>query len=491
MKFIDSFLNTTTMYRLVLYGLTVMFVVSVGLAGFGFLSYGVDELFLSVGLFLVSCYATNYLFAKVLKVAVNVESVFITAFILFFIMPPLASSADVWPLALSGIAAMASKYLIAPIKRHIFNPAAFGVFFVFILNLGGATWWVASVAMLPVTLVVGLLIVRKIRRFGMLLAFLGAGVGSIVFFNYTPTTNFGDLLWEIAASWPIIFFGTVMLTEPITTPPTSQLRTIYAILVGLLFGSQFHFWRIIPTPEFVLLLGNIFSYAVGFKPKLTLTLTEKREVAKDIVEFVFSPDRKISFEAGQYLELTLPHTSDTRGNRRYFTIASAPTEEFIRFGIKMNTPPSSFKKALSTMELNTTIAAGQLAGDFTLPNDTTKKLVFLAGGIGVTPFRSMIKNLIDQREKRDVVLFYSAKSQEEVAYRDLFDHAREIVGLRTEYVVSRLVDESLIREKVPDFKDRIFYISGPEGMVNAFKSMLLKMGISRKDIVTDYFPGFA
>jgi ferredoxin-NADP reductase len=146
---------------------------------------------------------------------------------------------------------------------------------------------------------------------------------------------------------------------------------------------------------------------------------------------------------------------------------------------------------------------GTLAGDFTLPDDQTKKLVFIAGGIGVTPFRSMIKYLIDKNQKRDIVLFYSNKTQDEIAYKEIFDQAATVIGLKTIYTLS---DESKIppgwtgdkgfltadkvKQAVPDFKQRTFYLSGPHGMVTAFEKTLAEMGVPKLQIKTDYFPGF-
>lgn len=475
MDFVDKFLNSITMYKLVLYGLLVISVYGV------VLDY--TRAFSLVVLVLV-CYLTNYLFAKLFSAGVNSESAAISALILFLIMSPAANLPEMAILALSGIVAMASKFLIAPMRKHIFNPAAFGAFFIFIFNLGGATWWVGSFVMLPIVLPIGLLIVRKIRRFDLFVPFLISGFTSIFYFH--------GVLTEALISWPAIFFGTIMLTEPATTPPTKIKRVIYAVMIGLLFGSQFHVWQIIPTPEFVLLAGNIFSYIVSFKARLVLTLKEKSEIAKEIYEFMFIPDRKIIFEPGQYLEYTLPHKNpDIRGNRRYFTIASSPTEGEIRIGMKMNMPLSSFKNALSQMLPGGKISAGQLSGDFILPSDKNRKLVFIAGGIGVTPFRSMTKYLIDKNEKRDVRFFYAVKNAQEIAYRYLWIEAEAKAGVRTEYVIGKFIDEDLIKDKVKDWTERMFYISGPDAMVRSYKKMLLGMGVSRRQIVTDYFPGFA
>jgi len=117
---------------------------------------------------------------------------------------------------------------------------------------------------------------------------------------------------------------------------------------------------------------------------------------------------------------------DSRGNRRYFTIASSPTEKELRLGVKFYPNGSSFKKALASMNEADTIIASQLSGDFIMPSNKKKKLVFIAGGIGITPFRSMIKYLIDTKQKRDIVLIYSNRTKTDVIYKNIFDSAANI-----------------------------------------------------------------
>jgi ferredoxin-NADP reductase len=149
------------------------------------------------------------------------------------------------------------------------------------------------------------------------------------------------------------------------------------------------------------------------------------------------------------------------------------------------------------------VLSGSIAGDFTLPRNKDKKLVFIAGGIGVTPFRSMVKYLHDKKEMRDVVLMYSNRSEAEIAYRDVFDAAAQAgIGIKTVYTLTDAgpqswrgergyIDSAMIQRQVPDYRDRTFYISGPQSMVDTFKKTLRQMGVARWNIRTDYFPGFA
>lgn len=147
------------------------------------------------------------------------------------------------------------------------------------------------------------------------------------------------------------------------------------------------------------------------------------------------------------------------------------------------------------------VVASQLSGDFTLPRDPNKKLVFIAGGIGITPFRSMIQYLLDTGERRPITVLYSARTPEDAVYRDLLDRAQYELGIKTVYVfndasarqpgAAQTINADTIMREVPDYKERTFYISGPQGMVASFKNMLTSMGVSRTSIRTDYFPGFA
>src|SRR5947209_8310939 len=150
-----------------------------------------------------------------------------------------------------------------------------------------------------------------------------------------------------------------------------------------------------------------------------------------MMNFVFKPSHRLAFDPGQYMELTLAHQKpDSRGNRRFFTIASSPTEESLHLGVRFYSESSSFKRALYRIDSRTTIIAGQVAGDFTLPPDAGQKLVFMAGGVGITPFRSMLKYLLDEQQRRDIVLFYANRTADEIAYKDILSEAQTKLGIR-------------------------------------------------------------
>ncbi len=496
------------MYRVVLYYLLFLFVVAAGLSFFGILSYGGVSLILSALFILAICLVFNYIFAWAFDAQVNLESAYITALILFFLITPLKSLTDTTFISMAfwgSVWAMISKYIYAINKKHVFNPAALAVVMTGVTLHQTASWWVGTASMFPFVLIGGLLVVRKLLRFDFIISFLVVTVLFSVVPHYAGIDSLAKMLKNLLVVGPAFFLAFVMLTEPLTTPPKRWLRVFYGGLVGLLTVPGVHIGVFYFSPELALLVGNIFSYIVSPKEKLILSLLEKKLVANDTYDFVFKPSEPLKFEPGQYLEWTLGSSgADSRGNRRYFTISSSPTESEIRMGIKFYPDASTFKSNLLQMKSGDTLIASQLAGEFVMPKDVNKKLVFIAGGIGVTPFRSMIKYLVDKNEKRTVTMLYSNKTKGDVAYHEIFDEAEKKLGIKTVYALTDVeaipadwkgccgfVTADIIKKEVPDYKDRIFYLSGPHGMVVAFEKTIADLGVSKRNIKKDFFPGFA
>ncbi len=489
MKLIDKFLNETAMYYLVLRGLAGLALLSVVFGFFKLLPFSALQFIITFGVLVVACFFGNILISKILKAPINRESSLITALILFFVLAPVRDLRDIEITIAAGLIAMVSKYIFAINRKHIFNPAAIAVLILGFLGFGNAIWWVGSTILLPFVLVMGLLVVRKIRRFSLFFSFLIAAILVSTAFNLKNGLAPLDSIAQVFLSWPVIFFGSIMLTEPQTTPPHRKLQIVYGALVGLLFGSQFEIGPVFSSPELSLILGNVFSFIVSPHHKLFLNLKEKRELVPGTIEFSFARPNNFSFLAGQYLEWTLPHKNpDNRGTRRYFTIASSPTEEDLKLGVRMaRENGSTFKNALANLEPGAHMVATQLSGDFVLPTDQTKKLVFIAGGIGVTPFRSILKYLADKNEKRDIVLFYAVTDEKDIVYKDLFKNIKFIPVITPK---QGFITEQMIKKEVPDYKERMFYLSGPNSMVDSYKELIKKLGIPNKSIITDYFPGF-
>lgn len=503
MKYIDDFLNRITMYRLVMYYLAVLLGVAFILSFFSLLPFDPTELAFSTVVLVLVTAGANWAFAHVFEAQTNVESSYITALILALIISPVHATdhAGVGFLIFAGVWASASKYLFAIGKKHLFNPAAFAVALSAFAIGQPATWWVGgNLVLLPVILIGGFLIIRKIQRFDMTGSF--AVVALITTAVTTSSGAYGTALSQTLLHSSFFFLASVMLTEPLTAPQGKVARIIYGGVVGFLFAPNIHIGSFYLTPEIALLIGNVFAYAVSPKGRYMLKLARAEEAAKDVYDFVFVPDRPFSFAPGQYLEWTLEHANaDDRGNRRYFTIASSPTEGEVRLGVKFYPQASTFKQKLAAMKPGAEISVSHLAGTFTLPARKDKKLVFIAGGIGITPFRSMIEYLLAKGERRDISVFYSNKFAADVAYKPLLQRAETQLGIKTTYALSGeknpvpgaygALTPAIIREAVPDFRDRTFYISGPHGMVESFKKTLREMGVSPFKIKVDFFPGFA
>ncbi|HVX92830.1 MAG TPA: FAD-dependent oxidoreductase, partial [Candidatus Dojkabacteria bacterium] len=148
------------------------------------------------------------------------------------------------------------------------------------------------------------------------------------------------------------------------------------------------------------------------------------------------------------------------------------------------------------------IIGSQLSGDFVLPENQDIKCVFIAGGIGITPFRSMIKYLLDTKQKRDITLLYSDKTPKSFVYREIFDEAKKQLGFKIIYTATDVnsisdnwdgctgrITPELIKATLGNYGEHKFYISGSQSMVNGVKKMLKEIKVKEENIITDYFPG--
>lgn len=502
---VDYLLDRLTMYRLVFYYLLVLVAAATVFSWFNVLHFSPLHVVASATYIFVICWLTNKIFAWGFDVPANIESTYITALILALIITPYHVPHDLLFLTAASGLAVSSKYILAIRGRHIFNPAALAVALTALGAHQAASWWVGASVMAPLVLIGGLLVVRKLRCSGMVASFLAAAFVSTAALNLmhhaSATANLKNTLLHSS----LLFLAFVMLTEPRTSPSTARRKIIYGTLVGLLFPPQIHLGSLYSTPELALLAGNVFAYLVTTSPNLLPRFKGRQVTAPDSLDFVFAPDRPVQYQAGQYMEWTLPHQdTDSRGNRRYFTLTSSPTEKDLRIGVKFYDKGSSFKQAMLNLDHAVPISAGHLGGDFVLPSDQSQKLAFIAGGIGITPFRSMVKYLIDKDQRRDITLLYSEKHPRQFAYRSVFKEARRQLGIKTFYTLSKpsavpdgwsgetgRISAPLIKKTIPDYQERTFYIAGSQPMVKSVKRSLRALGVPRRQIKTDFFPGYA
>jgi len=379
-------------------------------------------------------------------------------------------------------------------QHHVFNPVAAGLVALSLLSDHSATWWVGTPLLLPFVVVGGYLVVKKVNRERMVSEFL---ISFLLIIGITTLIRTGSMSALFATWWvsitrsALLFFACVMFTEPASSPGTHTKRSFFAIVTALLYATPQLRLGIVFIPEIALCLANIFSFVINPQYRYVLRLKMKRLVARDTYEFEFEHTTPLSFIPGQYMEWTLPHAQiDNRGNRRYFSLSSTPSEN-PTFAVKYYDPPSSYKKNLMQMQVGATLSATSLAGDFTL-RKTHRPVVFIAGGIGIAPFRSIIKQIVDEQKTVDITLLYINKTVDEVAYAPLWETAK-IYGVQTRYIMTETAGHltpMMIQSLLPKWQDSMYYISGPQRLVEAAEQVLREIHLPKKQIVIDFFPGY-
>jgi ferredoxin-NADP reductase/Na+-translocating ferredoxin:NAD+ oxidoreductase RnfD subunit len=500
MQAIDNFLNKMTMYRLVVYALAILVALGIVFAFMGHLSTKPTAMVVSLLILLISTYVTNRAFSWLLNIPTNSESWLITALILFLIIQPAITTKTEVMLAGAGVIAIASKFVLALNGKHIFNPAALAAAFMSLYGTLPTTWWVGSSMFWPFTLILGLAVVRKIRRFPLVLTFVTVSV-VLQYVLFIHSHQAIEIKKHALVASPLIFLSTIMLTEPSTMPPRRNWQMVFGALVAILYVEAWKIGPLIIYPEVALLIGNLFTYAVSPKFRVRLQLKEIQKISDRVYNYIFLPNRPFNFLPGQYMEWTLAGVPyDSRGNRRTFTIASSPTEDEVHLGLKFYEPASTYKARFHDMKPGDIVYASQLAGNFTLKGHEKQKLVFVAGGIGITPFRSMLKYLSDNKMNSDIILIYVVSDPREFVYVKELHAARQIgvkvlpVVTDTSYqaksVTSAKLSPDLLSRLVPDFKERTFYVSGPNTMVDATRGYLHDLGVHAPRIKTDHFSGY-
>lgn len=226
---------------------------------------------------------------------------------------------------------------------------------------------------------------------------------------------------------------------------------------------------------------------------MKLKLIQKKPETSDVTSFILQPETPIEWKAGQFLQYTLPHeNSDDRGEKRFFTISAAPFEGHVSITTRFAPEKgSSFKNALKNLTEGTQIEANGPNGSFTV-DDPNQNLVFMAGGIGITPFRSILLELDHNQQPINVTLLY-ANRNEEIAFKAEFDGLiQKHPNLKIDYIIEpQRIDIATIQNAVPDLLSCFFYLSGPKPFVDAMKTNLEQLKVSVEQIKTDYFPGYS
>jgi ferredoxin-NADP reductase len=231
---------------------------------------------------------------------------------------------------------------------------------------------------------------------------------------------------------------------------------------------------------------------------MTVTLDHTQDEAANIRTFFFKPDKPVQYTAGQFIVLTLDHTRpDDRGKNRWFTLSSSPTSELLSITTKFaGKDSSSFKKALFALEPGAELQLSDPMGDFVLPKLIQTPLIFVAGGIGITPFHSILSWLADTNEERPIRLIYGVKNEDEIIFQDTFDRANQHATIVVDEPTpawggerGQLTAELILGLESPS-EDTLVYVSGPEPMVESLEKDLKKAGLKSNQLVLDFFPNY-
>ena len=244
------------LYRFVLWYLAILYLAAAVLAAAGALPYRVSDLGFSLLLIAAACWITNRLFAVAFRAPSQHWSVWITALILAMILTPVGLR-DLNGIGFACFAAawaMASKYMLAVRKRHIFNPAAFGTVLAALALDHSAIWWVGgSLWLMPIIVGGGLVVARKLRGFDVVAAY---GVAALAVTAATSAVPWQAMTQMLLHSM-FLFFAFVMMTEPRTLPRRQAWRIAYGAIVGGLCAPAVHFGAFYFTPELALVTGNL------------------------------------------------------------------------------------------------------------------------------------------------------------------------------------------------------------------------------------------
>lgn len=242
---------------------------------------------------------------------------------------------------------------------------------------------------------------------------------------------------------------------------------------------------------------------------MRILLTAIHDEAEHVKTFWFEPERPVDYIAGQFAEITLPHMHiDKRGDKRWFTLSSQPLQPQIAITTRFSQSgrSSSFKRALAALPVGSQLHLGDPMGDFVLPLDTSIPLMFVAGGIGITPFLSMAGWLRAKRQIRPIHLIYGV--HDEASILTEFNEHTELTkrwpneipltviakqpsaqwrGLNGGLSAKLILERSKLLAGLNDTK---YYLSGSEAVVGRIASELQDLGVATQQIIRDTFLGY-
>jgi ferredoxin-NADP reductase len=233
-------------------------------------------------------------------------------------------------------------------------------------------------------------------------------------------------------------------------------------------------------------------------------LLSRVEVAEGTMAFHFEKPPQFDFKPGQASDLTLsdPPETDSEGNTRTFSIASSPFEDQLMFTTRMR--DTAFKRSLKNVPLGTEVKIAPAMGSFTLHKSPAKAAVFLAGGIGITPFLSIVRQADHDRLPHKLHLYYSNRRPEDTAFLEALETLEksnlnfQLICTMTEMQKSKqnwkgetgLIDKDSLLRHLPTLQGPIYYIAGPPVMVGGMRKMLVGAGVDEDDIRAEDFAGY-
>jgi ferredoxin-NADP reductase len=237
---------------------------------------------------------------------------------------------------------------------------------------------------------------------------------------------------------------------------------------------------------------------------IALKLKQRRMVAEGTMAFHFEKPAGFAYVAGQAGDWILQHPAktDSEGNKRSFTLASAPYEDELFFTTRLR--ETAFKENLQSMPLGSEVDLDGPWGELTLHEDTAVPAVLLTGGIGVTPFRSIVLQWAHDRLEHPLFLFYSNRRPEDTAFMDEMQAVAKqrakfaFVPTMTEMEKSKMpwsgargyIDEAMLRRSITDLSRPIYYLSGPPKMVTAMQKLLRDLDVKQERVRTEAFDGY-
>ena len=236
----------------------------------------------------------------------------------------------------------------------------------------------------------------------------------------------------------------------------------------------------------------------------TVKLLRREEVAEGTMSFYFEKPEGFQFKPGQYLDCTLvdPPEIDAEGNIRSFSLASAPVEPHLMLSTRMR--DTAFKRVFKKMPIGSPLSVEGPMGSFALHNNASRTAIFIAGGIGITPFRSMIVNATRTDLANRIVLLYANRRPEDATFleelqkleseNDNFQFIGVMTGMdkskRTWNGKTGYIDKAMLTRHIPDLQGPIYYVAGPPAMVSAMKATLTDAGVNEDDIRAEDFAGY-